>query len=496
MLLVLFTVNCLNAAAQKVTYSEPDKKENASTAFEIIGKYGNNCLVYKNASHNHYISVYDKEMKLINNEILDFMPDRIINIDFISYPGFFLALYQFQKSNIVYCYAVKLGDTGKKISKPVLLDTTAINSFATNKIYTTAFSEDKKKILIYKRNIRNDQFLLASKIFDNDLNELEQFRQVFLFNKRKDNFTDLFIDNSGGFVFAKTTKKRTGENASTMELMIHKSKIDSLYHFELDLKEKSISTPMIKIDNLNGNYIINALFYADNNKNIEGLHTTLFDFKAFGIKNTAFNSLSLSNLNSTAKNNSSNYDNLSPRNIIVKKSGGFLMVAEDYFTESLYSDNQWNRNDSYFPNTSASEYYLYNPYYNSYRPLSSNYGQSTIRYYYNDLVIASLDSSLNMEWNNAIVKKQYDTENDNFLSYSYLNSGKEIHFLFIENNNQRALISNNSLFTNGEIKRYPAVKNEEKNYEFMPRLGKQTGINQIILPFLYFNKIGFAKLDF
>ena len=84
MLLVLFTVNCLNAAAQKVTYSEPDKKENASTAFEIIGKYGNNCLVYKNASHNHYISVYDKEMKLINNEILDFMPDRIINIDFIS----------------------------------------------------------------------------------------------------------------------------------------------------------------------------------------------------------------------------------------------------------------------------------------------------------------------------------------------------------------------------------------------------------------------------
>jgi hypothetical protein len=281
-----------------------------------------------------------------------------------------------------------------------------------------------------------------------------------------------------------------------MELMVHKSKIDSLYHFELDLKEKSISTPMIKIDNLNGNYIINALFYADNNKNIEGLHTTLFDFKAFEIKNTAFNWFSLSNLNSTAKNTSPNYDNLSPRNIIVKKSGGFLMVAEDFFTESLYSDNQWNRNDSYFPNTSASEYYLYNPYYNSYRPLSSNYGQSTIRYYYNDLVIASIDSSLNMEWNNAIVKKQYDTENDNFLSYSYLNSGKEIHFLFIENNNQRALISNNSLFTNGEIKRYPAVRNEEKNYEFMPRLGKQTGINQIILPFLYFNKIGFAKLDF
>ena len=41
-------------------------------------------------------------------------------------------------------------------------------------------------------------------------------------------------------------------------------------------------------------------------------------------------------------------------------------------------------------------------------------------------------SNLNLKWNNIILKNQADDNMDDFLSYGVLNTGSEIHFLFID----------------------------------------------------------------
>ena len=155
-----------------------------------------------------------------------------------------------------------------------------------------------------------------------------------------------------------------------------------------------------------------------------------------------------------------------------------------------------NKNFYYngFPN--SYDYYGYNSYGNANR-YWNNYNQNEIkRYFYNDIVVANIDSSLHMNWNNIIHKKQYDVDNDNFISYAILNSGREVHFLFIEKDNKKDIISNNSIFSTGELKRYPTLKSNENGYEFMPKLGKQVGIDQMLIPYVYFGNIGFAKIDF
>ena len=43
------------------------------------------------------------------------------------------------------------------------------------------------------------------------------------------------------------------------------------------------------------------------------------------------------------------FDNLTIRNIILKRKGGFVIAAEDYFTETMYNNN-WNRNYMFYNN--------------------------------------------------------------------------------------------------------------------------------------------------
>ena len=131
--------------AQRILISEPDKEDSRRMDFEIIGKMGNNYLIYKNIRNESFICLYDNEMKLIKRVKHEYLPDdKMINVDFFTYPDFIYAIYQYQRRNIVHCAAVKLDGMGQKISDPVELDTTSLGGSNNNKIYTTLSSEDKK----------------------------------------------------------------------------------------------------------------------------------------------------------------------------------------------------------------------------------------------------------------------------------------------------------------------------------------------------------------
>src|SRR4051812_25088725 len=152
--LCLISVYVVNA--QRVIYSETDKNDYRQTEFEIIGKINGNILIYKNLRSSFAISVYDIDLKQKQRVKLDFLPERIINADFLAYPDFCYMFYQYQKRNIVYSMAAKLDGNSKIIGKPVVLDTTEIGFLASNKIYSVVNSDDKEYIELFKINSKND----------------------------------------------------------------------------------------------------------------------------------------------------------------------------------------------------------------------------------------------------------------------------------------------------------------------------------------------------
>jgi hypothetical protein len=176
--LTLLTGAGTKAQVQQITYSEPEREDGRRTNFEIIGKMNDNYLVFKNNNSNCAVSIYDSAMRLQQRVPLTFMPDRYINIDFVPYADFCYMIYEYQRKGIVHCTAVKLNAQGQKMGDPVDLDTTQISFAANNKIYTTVYSEDKQRIMVFKINSKNPRnFLFTTYLFDADRHKRTRRRQ-------------------------------------------------------------------------------------------------------------------------------------------------------------------------------------------------------------------------------------------------------------------------------------------------------------------------------
>jgi hypothetical protein len=492
--LILFS---FRSPAQKIIYSDLINEDNREINFEILGKVADNYIIYKNVRWKHMLAVYDENMKLKDNSRIAFIPDKTFNIDFIIYPDHFYMVYQYQKRNTIYCKAVKMSSAGKKLEEPVVLDTSRVGLIADRKIYNTVFSEDKKRILVYKMQKKNDRLTIVTKLYDPALKMLDSTRMVVPFDERTDDYSDLFVDNNGTFLFAKERKTGWQDNVAGLEMIIRHPNRDTSSIFDIPLQGKFIDEVKIRIDNLNNNYIINSLFNKKKNGNIDGLFTSVIKKDGFRYK-TAFNFFDDSlraRINSSGQYSSA-FNNLFLRSTVVKKDGGFVIAAEDYYTQTSNTNFRRYNNLYRAPYTSSYDYYLSNPSYSGYyRPYGSSSYISSTRFYYDDILVLGIDSSLKLSWNSLIHKKQAEDEQDNFLSYATINAGAEIHFLFIDNNKNQ-VINNHSILPNGTMKRYATLKSYEVGFEFMPKLAKQVGSRQVIIPCVYRGSIAFAKVDF
>ncbi|MEP7165527.1 MAG: hypothetical protein ABI741_12580 [Ferruginibacter sp.] len=499
LILFIFFILPQKLAAQEIVYSDFNNEDNRDINFEILGKMNGSYIIYKNIRWKHMLAIYDNNMRIIKNVRLKFIPDKTFNIDFITYTDHFYMIYQFQRNNVVYCKAVKMDADGKKLSEPIDLDTTRISILADNKIYNTIYSQDKQKILIYKIPRKNSQITIATKLFDASLNMLDSTRHVAPYDDRKDFYSDLFVDNEGNFIYTKGTKGVFRTNIAALEVICRRPGEKDSKTLGIDLKETYMDESIFKIDNLNKHYILNSFFYTHDPGNIKGLFTIVIDAVKMDTIRSAFNVFPDS---LRAKVNSDGlykaaFDNFFIRQAIVKKDGGFILTTEDYSSQTRSNpNNSWNRSNYLYNSPySSNDYYLSNPAYGYYRPLSSFNNWQDVRFYYDNILILSLDGNLNIQWNTIIPKTQSDDEVDNFLSFSTMNVGAEIHFLYNEGE-RKQIISNQSILPNGELKRYPTLKSREAGYEFMPRLAKQVGYREVIIPCVYRTNIAFAKVNF
>ncbi|MEO6187524.1 MAG: hypothetical protein ABIO82_06405 [Ginsengibacter sp.] len=493
--LSFFLINTI--VAQHITYTEPESQDVRTTDFEIIGKISNNFLVYKNVRNRYAISVYDNNMKLANRVDLEFIPNKVFNVDFIAYPDYAYLIYQFQKKNILYCMAAKIDGDGKLMSDPVELDTTSISFFADNKIYSMSNSEDKSKIMVYKIQKKGEKLNFTTVLFSDNLELIHKARIPTNFDSHDDVFSDFLVDNQGNFVFAKSTRSGSRDYLQDATLITKAPTSDSFVSIPLNLEGNYLDEIKLKVDNINNHYLLNSLYYSKKRGNIEGLFSVVW--------NKTDNNFEASNLialgdsvRSMAKTDGAMryaLNNFFIKDVILKKDGGFLLAAEDHTSQSR--GNPWNRYDYLYGDPySYNSYYLYSPsyYWNSGRP--RNYMNSQVRYYYDNIVVMNLDAQGNLIWSNVIHKSQFDDNSDNYLSYNTMLTGGQLHFLFNELERRNQLINDQSISGDGKVTRYPPLHNLDRGYEFMPRYAKQVSSDELIVPCTYRNYICFAKIEF
>jgi hypothetical protein len=496
-LVFLLTVLCVGA--QRVVYSEPDRNDVRQTQFEIVGKIASNILIYKSLRDNHVMSVYDLDMKQKDRVKMSFMPERIINADFLAYPDYCYTFYQYQRRNVVYCMAAKIDGNGKIVGEPITMDTTEISFFASNKIYSVINSEDKQRIGVFKINSKNERvFLVTTLLFDKDLARIERNNQSIDMPERHDYLTEFSVDNQGDFVFARAVQSQQNDNIQKLYLLTKKVGSAVVSSTEIPLNNQYLDDIRIKVDNYNKNYVVTSFYSKGRQGNIEGLFTCIWSKPNESVRSSGFLPFD-ENLRREAKGDNgfrTAFNDFFIRNLVVKRDGGFLLAAESFFTTGR--GNAYNRYDYLYgsPFLRPMDYYMFSPFGYGYPWWRYNTLGQSMRYNAQNVVLFSFDSTGKINWSNVINKNQYDDETDAFIGYAMVNMGDQLHFLFNQQEKRLQLLTDQSISPTGKIVRNPTLKNLDKGYDFMPRHGKQIGSRQIVFPCMYRNYLCFARLDF
>jgi len=494
--------------AQKITYSEPDRDDVRSADFDIIGKLNNHYLVYKQVRSAYTISVFDNEMKLLDKVKMDFLPDKLINTDIITYRDHFYFIYQYQRRNIVYCTAARLDGDGKISGDPIVLDTTAINFFANNKIYNILYSEDKHRIGVYKINSKDQSaYQLTCSVFNDSLTLLYKNAATIPMQANNDFLTEFTLDNEGWIGFVKASGNSAKNDNGTIQeltLMVARPAFDSINSYALDMPKIYLNDIRLKVDNINKNFVIVAFYSKQRRGNIEGLYYTIWNRDVDSMmtaKEFVFNDELKSNAKSEGSSRAA-FNDFFLQNIVLRRNGGFAVVAESAYSTSrgVYND-RWNYmyGSPYWYNSNSYLYgsaYGYN-YYPWMSPYSYGYSPNQLtRYYADNIAIFAFDSVANLDWASIIQKSQFDDNSDNFIGYGTFVTSGHVNFLFNQFVKRTLLLQAERIDPAGKVSQSPTLKSLDRGYQFMPRYMKQVSSSEVLVPCQYRNYLCFAKIEF
>jgi hypothetical protein len=499
----------LSMTAQRITYSEEDREDVRQVKWEIIGKVANQYMVYKNIHSRHMVTVYDQDMKTLRVVDLSILNDRLINVDFVNYGSFAYMIYQYEKKGIVYCLAQKLGGDGSMQGNPQLLDTTSVGVFGDNKIYSTIYSEDKSKIMVFKIKGRNTDYLFFTTILlDQNLNQLKKSRFSFRVEEHRDIMTDFNVNNDGDFVFGRCERNAYRDNVVHITLAMKTAMGDSLMAMPIEFGNLFLDDVKLKVDNYHGQFVLNSFFSNTHRGNVDGMWTAIVD-KA-GIAPLKKDTIMFPpELRARAKGDNSvkgAFNDYFIKNIIVTKDKGYLLITESEYS-SQRGGGPWNRydylNNPYSVNNPY-DYYSYNPWNNygyGYSPYYRGFGYGypyyqPTRYYSDDIALFLVDQNGKQVWNQIIPKAQFDDDEDNRLSFQLMLQGGALHFLYNEWNKRTPILTDDAVTPDGQLNRQEPLHNLDRGYEFLIRLGKQISSYQMLVPCIYRNSLAFALIDY
>ncbi len=504
LLTMAWVAGLLHATAQKVVYSLPDRNESRQTNFEIIGQYGSNYLVYKNYRTTNYISVYDANMALVRHEAMPYMPERVIEASFVTYPDFSYLFYQYQQKGTVYCKAVKIGPDGKNLTEPIDIDTTMVGGGNTSKVYQISPSENKERILIFRINSKNERrFLFKTLLFDKELTLQYSTKELaFPMREKNDFLTDFSVDNDGNLVFGKGLREGPNENITRFFLHVKPARADSFVTRELTFDRNSLDEVKLKMDNYNNRYLFVGFYYgARRGGTIEGIANAIYDKRQqdWVVKNAIPFDEEIRE-DARGQNNARNaFQDYFIHDITIRSDGAFLVNSECLYQTSRGSMNPYNRWNMMNPWMSPMDYYRFGGYGwgSPWGWGSPFYGSSNVtRFNADNVMILAFNKEGKLMLSNFVRKSQYDDNNESMVSYQVINTGNGLQYLYNEYDRRDVVLTYQTLTPSGKIIRNPTIKNLARDYSFIPRYAKQVDKRVVIVPCLNRNALCFARLEF
>ena len=502
--------------AQSYVAAAIEKTDKESMQYEILGKVGSRYWVFKNNDGISTIAQYNDQMQLVKQNDLAFLPKGLNGLEFIANADHVFVFYQIQIKTTVYAALAKLNADGQLIGEPKILDTAEkIRPGAGTKVFNLLQSDDHKKILLFSVNTTKASAIKVKTLsFDNNFTKIGESEITVSAQNKKSALSDFALDNQGNLFCLRNMTQ--ADMAPAVSLLYLSADGKEVIESAIVNNSLLLDNIRLKIDNEIGHVILNSFYATEKRGHVEGLYSYLWDIASK--KEIITNANRFTDFNRGAVSSKRNlkdvFDTYYLDRVTTQGDGSYVVIAEaadsysnqnSYFSRwdfyyggafyNPYMFNYWNRPFGFYP--WARFGWGMSPWsFNVWGNPFAFYGYPSVTYNAKNISLLSFDAKGNLQSIKTIDKSQSDLNVDQFIGYGTIENKEGIHFIYHQKQKGKHELVFNSLNKQGQLEKGMVVMANEKKYEWMPRMLKQVGDKEAILPYQYKSKIGFAKVQF
>jgi len=464
---------------QETSFSRPQKIAGKISDYEVLGHTDAGLLLHKWGERYHAIEAYDMEnLSLKWNKEL-FLPDKKSKvIGIVPYKNELLIFYTLKQKRITYVYARKVSDDLHQLMPEVVVDTIQRNFGSYG--YSYQISVSKNKSFICLQRMTNDFNGISSVncvVLNKNLDILGR-KNIPITNKLINE--DNFLSNEGEIFLLDAQVKRVISNNNSLydnfKLLRYNFATNKLSIVQIENVQYLLSDIKFEVDDRN-NRIVAAGFYTEKQSNdISGYFYLFIDLTAGIVSEQTFAPFNSEIIRRVSRNtlvrSRDQISNLRIRKLITRQDGGALLIGELFYTV------QQNMPRSTFDNFYA-------------RQLGTSY-------YYNDVLLLSINPDGTMYWGNVVQKRQSsDDDGGYYSSFALVNNRSQLNIIFNEDISSTTNLNNFILDSDGQYTVSSLLRSKDYNVMIAPRYGKQVAPDIIVLPaFNERNDFMLLKIDF
>lgn len=456
----IFLFSFVSLQAQKVTVADEINIRN-DFAYDILGQIEDNIVLYRNKGMDHYINVYDKNLRFKKEKELLFEKKKVKMHYIVPRDSFFNLVYSYKVRDTVY-YKLNEYDQNALLTDSVTIEKVEDRDLPKHFRYVT--SEDKSKSVLFAHEKGK---ILYMKVIDNNLKQKIWEADVELknINLRKD-FRKIIVTNDGMvlYLFEQDNSRFRREDHVLTLLGFQNGGI--VLTSLIDLNDIVSCDLEMAYNNTSGNIVIAGL---SSEKNVNAATDYYFINKHFN-QFVDFEKVDFITLDQTfikevygkKKNKEKELKDFSVNNLLLRQDGGFLMVCE--------MSREYQRRTAFNSVSRSSR---------DYSP--GNRGWTD--HYNEDIVMISVHPDGKEHWKNILYKKQF-SQDDNaaFSSFFMFQTPSRLKVIYndeIKNNNT---VSEYVLNPLGQHERNSLLSTDYQNLRLRFRDAIQLSNYQLLVP--------------
>jgi hypothetical protein len=355
--------------------------------------------------------------------------------------------------------------------------------------------QSEKKLYASKELLNNENLKIISSADQNWMSisfyNLNHEKQLILYNRREDsiyysiNLEKILTGESKKFHFFEVSNKggvymfgRTNESATKKKMQAIFCKLDSKANRSdyqiLAFDNVTFNETKIKFDNINNRFVIGGLYSERNQQKPKGYFICYLneDLSHYVSQNIPFTEELLNEWNGKNKKSVLASSELRTRYVILKQDGGCLIFYEN--TKELTR----------------------RPYFTTSDPTGS-YPSRWYDYYFDDIIVASLDREGKLSWDRVLHKRQYSQDDEGlFSSFFIFSTSALLRIVFNDAISSEGTVSEYLLRSDGQSIRKSILNTSYKNLNLRFQDAIEIDASSLLIPSENNGRLNLVKIVF